>query len=126
METYHQAKECKARGTSGTPLSARTAAWLFVCNPRKLKLRQCWQLEPLRLGDEELAQANQLVQDFRTMVTQRQGPFSDAGSKKHKRAAFLNEAAWQLGSIAIMMRCMAHLKLPTVMDRQRLRSIGSN
>jgi transposase len=48
METYPHAKEGKARGTPGTPLSARTAAWLFVCNPRKLKGRQCWQLEPLR------------------------------------------------------------------------------
>jgi transposase len=75
METYHQAKQRKARGTPGTPLSARTAAWLFVCNPRKLKLRQVWQLEPLRVGDEELAQAYQLVQDFRTMVTQRQVAF---------------------------------------------------
>ncbi len=53
-------------------------------------------------------------------------PFWDASSKKHKRAAFLNWAVWQPESLAIMMRCMAHLKLPTVMDRQRLKSIGSN
>jgi transposase len=46
-----------------------------VCNPRKLKWRQCWQLEPLRLGDEEMAHTYQLVQDFRTMVTQRQVAF---------------------------------------------------
>lgn len=31
-----------------------------------------WELEPLRRQDEELGSAYQLVQDFRTMVTQRQ------------------------------------------------------
>ena len=32
-----------------------------------------WELEPLRLQDKELGSAYQLVQDFRTMMTQRQG-----------------------------------------------------
>jgi transposase len=61
-----------ARSGDPTPLSAREAAWLFVCNPRKLTLRQVWQLEPLRLHDEGLARAYHLTQDFRTMVVQRQ------------------------------------------------------
>ncbi len=95
METYHQAKERKARGAPGSPLAARTAAWLFVCNPRKLKCRQCWQLEPLRLGDEEMAQAYQLVQDFRMMVTQRQVAFLGRWLKEARESAIP-----ELGSLA--------------------------
>jgi transposase len=72
MEAYQQAKQRRAQGTSASPLSAREAAWLFVCNPRRLKLRQVRQLEPLRVQDEELARAYQLAQDFRAMVTNRQ------------------------------------------------------
>jgi transposase len=70
VETYQQCKKQKALGKQVTPLSARQAAWLFVCNPRKLKFRQVWALEPLRLHDDELGHAYQLAQDFRTMVTQ--------------------------------------------------------
>jgi transposase len=72
MEVYQQAKQRRAQGASTSPLSAREAAWLFVCNPRRLKLRQVRQLEPLRVQDEELARAYQLAQDFRAMVTNRQ------------------------------------------------------
>jgi len=72
MEAYQQQKQRKAQGTSASPLSAREAAWLFVCNPRKLTLRQVWQLEPLRIQDEVLARAYQLTQDFRAMVVNRQ------------------------------------------------------
>ncbi len=73
METYQQRKQQIARGVSKKPLSAHGAAWLFVCNPRKLKWRQVWwQLEPLRTEDEELGRAYHLVQDFRTMIVQRQ------------------------------------------------------
>jgi transposase len=72
-EDYQQRKRQIACGVSRKPLSARSAAWLFVCNPRKLKWRQIWwQLEPLRIEDEELGRAYQLAQDFRTMITQRQ------------------------------------------------------
>ncbi len=60
-------------GPRKKPLSAHQAAWLFVCNPRKLKWRQIWwQLEPLRREDEELGRAYHLAQDFRAMITQRQ------------------------------------------------------
>jgi transposase len=71
MEAYQQCKRQKAQGKQVTPLSARQAAWLYVCNPRKLKFRQVWRLSPLRLHDDELGHAYQLVQDFRTMITQR-------------------------------------------------------
>ena len=54
------------------PISAHEAAWLFVCNPRKLKLRQVWQLESLRTGEEELGRAYELAQDFRAMVASHQ------------------------------------------------------
>jgi hypothetical protein len=73
MEVYQQRKQQIAGGVSKKPLSAHQAAWLFVCNPRKLKWRQIWwHLEPLRVEDEELGRAYHLVQDFRTMITQRQ------------------------------------------------------
>jgi transposase len=75
METYQQQKARQAQGKRLAPLSAREAAWLFICPPRKLKLRQVRALEPLRLEDKELGSTYQLVQDFRTMVTQRQGSF---------------------------------------------------
>src|SRR5690242_1468629 len=73
MEASLQRKQQISRGVSKKPLSAHQAAWLFVCNPRKLTGRQiCWQLEPMRLEDEELGRAYHLVQDFRTMITERQ------------------------------------------------------
>jgi transposase len=73
MEAYQQRKQQIARGVSKKPLSAQAAAWLFVRNPRKLIGRQIWwQLEPLRMEDEELGRAYHLVQDFRTMIVQRQ------------------------------------------------------
>jgi transposase len=72
MEAYQQQKVLQAQGKRLAPLSAHEAAWLFICNPRKLTLRQVWDLEPLRLQDAELGSAYQLVQDFRTMVTQHQ------------------------------------------------------
>jgi transposase len=56
----------------GVALSAREAAWLFVRDPRRLSLRQVWQLDPLRTQDAELEQAYQLAQDFRMMVARRQ------------------------------------------------------
>jgi transposase len=72
-EAYRQRKQQIACGVSRKPLSARSAAWLFVGNPRKLKWRQIWwQLEPLRVEDEELGKAYHLAQDFRAMITQRQ------------------------------------------------------
>jgi len=72
LQTYPQQKQQGARDGGHMPLSAREAAWLFVCNPRKLTLRQVWQLEPLRVQDEVLASAYQLAQDFRAMVVNRQ------------------------------------------------------
>ncbi len=69
-EAYQQKKQADRSG-SQNQLSAREAAWLFVCNPRKLKLRQVRQLDPLRRLEEELELAYQLTQDFRVMVTHR-------------------------------------------------------
>ncbi len=72
LEAYQQHKQQGAKGGGRTPLSARSAAWLFVCNPRKLTLRQVRQLEPLRVRDQALGRAYQLAQDFRAMVAHRQ------------------------------------------------------
>lgn len=68
-EAYLQQKQHRSSKASQHPLSARSAAWLFVCPPRKLKMRQVWQLDPLRRLEEELEQAYQLAQDFRAMIT---------------------------------------------------------
>lgn len=70
--TYLQQKQLLASKTRSHPLSPRKASWLFVCPPRQLKLKQAWQLDPLRRQEEELEQAYQLAQDFRAMVTLRQ------------------------------------------------------
>jgi transposase len=69
-EAYHQKKQAGGLA-SQDQLSAREAAWLFVCNPRKLKLRQVRQLDPLRRFEEELERVSQLRQDFRVMITPR-------------------------------------------------------
>jgi len=69
-EAYQQKKQA-GRPSSQNQLSAREAAWLFVCNPRNLKLRQVRQLDPLRRLEEELERVYQLTQDFRAMVTLR-------------------------------------------------------
>lgn len=71
LRTDQQQKQQGRRAGGSTPLTAREAAWLFVCNPRKLTLRQVWQLEPLR-NDEVLASTYHLTQDFRAMVVNRQ------------------------------------------------------
>jgi transposase len=72
---YQQIKQEMQSGTVQAPLSAREAAWLFVCNPRKLKLEQVLQLEPLRVGDEEFASMYELAQDFRMMVVAHQAEY---------------------------------------------------
>src|SRR5215469_5207761 len=72
LPAYQQQQRRAAAGKPTTPLSAREAAWLFVCPPPTLTLAQVRQLDPLRRGDEELGKAYELVQDFRTMLTRRQ------------------------------------------------------
>jgi transposase len=65
-------KKLAAHAGSQGVLSAREAAWLFVCNPRKLRLSQAVRIDHLRKVDEGLELVYQLTQDFRVMVTQRQ------------------------------------------------------
>ncbi|MBV9230996.1 MAG: ISL3 family transposase [Chloroflexi bacterium] len=65
-------KKSAVRSAAQTALSAREAAWLFVCNPQKLRIPQARRLDYLRVTDEELGLAYQLAQDFRMMVTKRQ------------------------------------------------------
>ncbi|HEY6408145.1 MAG TPA: transposase, partial [Ktedonobacteraceae bacterium] len=72
MEQYQAKKKSSAHARSQGVLSAREAAWLFVCDPRKLRFSQVVRLDHLRRGDEELEQVYQLTQDFRTMVTKLQ------------------------------------------------------
>lgn len=72
MEQYQARKKSTTHAGSQGVLSAREAAWLFVCNPRKLRFSQVIRVDHLRRVDEELELVYQLTQDFRTMVTQRQ------------------------------------------------------
>ena len=65
-------KNAAVRSAAQTALSAREAAWLFVCNPQKLRLSQAVRLDHLRVTHEDLGLAYQLAQDFRVMVTKRQ------------------------------------------------------
>ena len=75
LAAYQQQRQRAAQGMPAAPLSAREAAWLFVCPPAKLTLAQVRQLDPLRREDDELGKAYELVQDFRTMLTRRQLSF---------------------------------------------------
>jgi transposase len=72
MEPYQRHKKAAVRSATQRTLSAREAAWLFVCNPQKLRLPQVIRVDHLRVTDEELGLAYQLAQDFRVMVTRRQ------------------------------------------------------
>jgi|GEM_PF-1514104 len=65
-------KQPTIRSVAQRALSAREAAWLFVCNPQKLRLSQAVRLDHLRVTHEDLGLAYQLAQDFRVMVTKRQ------------------------------------------------------
>jgi hypothetical protein len=82
-----------------------------------------WQLEPLRIEDEELGRAYHLAQDFRAMITSGKSESSHDGSKKRKRAAFPNYAVWPQASIAITRRSMVRLKPPIAMGKLKLKSI---
>ena len=72
MQDFQAYKKSSAHVGSYDVLSAREAAWLFVCNPRKLRIPQVIRVDHLRRVDEELELVYQLAQDFRVMVTQRQ------------------------------------------------------
>jgi len=58
-------KKGAVRSAAQTALSAREAAWLFVCNPHKLRISQAVRLDHLRVTNEDLGLAYQLAQDFR-------------------------------------------------------------
>jgi transposase len=67
-------KKTTVHSAAQRALSAREAAWLFVCNPQKLRISQARHLDHLRVTHEDLGLAYQLAQDFRVMVTRRQAP----------------------------------------------------
>jgi transposase len=69
LEEYTATKKRSSHGAPSLSLSAREAAWLFVCNPEILRLTQVVKLDHLRRTEERLETAYQLAQDFRVMVT---------------------------------------------------------
>ena len=74
MEISQVQKQTTVRSAAQTALSAREAAWLFACNPHKLRRSQAVRLDSLRVTYEDVGLAYQLAQDFRVMVTKRQAP----------------------------------------------------
>jgi Transposase len=72
LAAYAATKKTQTRAATSSPLSAREAAWLFACNPQKLRLTQVVKLDQVRRLDERYETAYQLAQDFRVMVTKRQ------------------------------------------------------
>ncbi len=62
----------QTHASSRLSLTAREAAWLFACNPQRLRLAQVVKLDHVRRSGEEWETAYQLAQDFRVMVTRRQ------------------------------------------------------
>jgi transposase len=74
MDASEVQKKTVVHSVAQTSLSAREAAWLFVCNPHKLRISQAVRLDHLRVTNEDLGLAYQLAQDFRVMVTKRQVP----------------------------------------------------
>ena len=74
MEASQVQKQTTGRSAAQRALSAREAAWLFACNPHKLRISQALRLDHLRVTHEDLGLAYQLAQDFRAMVTKRQAP----------------------------------------------------
>jgi hypothetical protein len=74
MDTSEVQKKTAVHSAAQIALSAREAAWLFVCNPHKLRISQARRLDHLRVTHEDLGLAYQLAQDFRVMVTKRQTP----------------------------------------------------
>jgi transposase len=74
MDTSEVQKKTAVHSAAQRALSAREAAWLFVCNPQKLRISQAIRLDHLRVTNEDLGLAYQLAQDFRVLVTKRQTP----------------------------------------------------
>ena len=74
MDASEVQKKTAVHSAAQRALSAREAAWLFVCTPQKLRLSQARRLDHLRVTHEDLGLAYQLAQDFRVMVTKRQAP----------------------------------------------------
>jgi transposase len=74
MDASEVQKKTAVHSAAQIALSAREAAWLFVCNPHKLWISQARRLDHLRVTNEDLGLAYQLAQDFRVMVTKRQAP----------------------------------------------------
>jgi hypothetical protein len=126
LEAYRQQQRRAAQGMPNAPLSAREAAWLFVCPPPHLTLSQVRQLDPLRTRDEELGTAYQLVQDFRTMVTWRQLAFLPRWIAEAKASGCQNSVGLQKGSIATTMRFAPRSLWSSVTARPKARCIDSN
>lgn len=72
LKAYSATKKRPSHRAPQLSLSAREAAWLFACNPQKLRLTQVMRLDHLRRSEQGLETAYQLAQDFRVMVTRRQ------------------------------------------------------
>ena len=112
LEAYVATRKKLAHAGSQSPLSAREAAWLFVCNPQKLRLTQVVKLDQVRRFEEELETAYQLAQDFRVMVTKRQADVLDRWLAEAKRSGIAELQSLAVGILRDFDAVLAALTLP--------------
>lgn len=112
LEAYSSKKKKQAHSTSQSDLSAREAAWLFACNPQKLRLGQLITLDRLRRCEEELETAYQLAQDFRVMVTKRQEGILGRWLKEAKDSGIAELRSLAAGILRDFKAVHAALALP--------------
>jgi transposase len=101
-----------AHNGSQLSLSARQAAWLFACNPQRLRLPQVVKLDRIRRAEEELETAYQLAQDFRVMVTRRQHNFLDRWLTEAKGSGIAELQSLAAGIVRDFDAVRAALLLP--------------
>jgi transposase len=101
-----------AHAGSRLSLSAREAAWLFACNPQRLRLAQVVKLDRVRRSEEELETVYQLAQDFRVMVTRRQADVLDRWLTEAKGSGITELQSLATGILRDFDAVRAALTLP--------------
>src|SRR5215471_6606257 len=76
----------------------------FFCPPRKLKLRQVWQLEPLRVREEEFGILSELAQDFRAMVAHHQAEYLPRWLEEAKASGIAERKQLRCGDLSRLRR----------------------
>lgn len=112
QEAYIATKKRPSHDVPPLFLSAHKVAWLFACNPQKLRLGQVVKLDHLRRSEEGLETAYQLAQDFRVMVTKRQEAVLDRWLKEAKGSGIAELQSLAAGILRDFDAVRAALTLP--------------